>query len=184
MLDFKVNQQTCTKCGQCVADCPALIISMGENTPTIAPEKEPGCYRCQHCFTICPTGSISIFGLDAKKSMPLTGNLPDADLMELLIKGRRAVRQYKPENLEPEVLQRLLAVAYHAPTGRNARQVHFTVVDDREKLAKLRDEVMAGLGRIVREKPLPEGRLVSHKGTGAQRQSKTKYFWFYPKDKF
>lgn len=158
MLDFIVNQETCTKCGQCVADCPALIINMGEKSPVIAPEKEASCYRCQHCFSICPTGSISIFGLDPEKSLPLAGNLPDAAFMELLIKGRRSVRRYKPENLEPEVLQRLLDVAYHAPTGRNARQVRFSVVDDRDKLAKLREEVMTRLGCIVRENALPEGR--------------------------
>jgi nitroreductase/NAD-dependent dihydropyrimidine dehydrogenase PreA subunit len=158
MLDFKVNQQTCIKCGQCVADCLPKIISMGEDIPYIASEKESTCYRCQHCFTICPTGSISIFGLDPQKSMPLSGNLPDAAQMELLIKGRRAVRQYKNENLDPEILLRLLDVACHAPTGRNVRPVRFTVVDDREKLAKLREEVMAGLGRIVRENSLPPGR--------------------------
>lgn len=157
MLDFKVNQQTCVKCGQCVADCPAIIISMKEDGPFIAPENEATCYRCQHCFTICPTGSISIFGLDPKRSIPMTGNLPTADQMELLIKGRRAIRQYKPENLERELLQRLLDVASHAPTGRNDRQIRFTVVDDREKLVKLREELMNGLGRIVREKALPEG---------------------------
>lgn len=158
MLHFKVNQQTCTKCGQCVADCLALIIDMGADSPFISPEKEFACYRCQHCFTICPTGSISIFGLDPKKSMPLTGNLPDAVQMELLIKGRRAIRQYKPENVEPEVLKRLLEVVWHAPTGRNTRQVRFTVIDDRGKLERFRDEVMAALGRKVQENALPEGR--------------------------
>jgi nitroreductase len=96
-------------------------------------------------------------GLDPANSLPLTGKLPDAAQMELLIKGRRAVRQYKQENLEPEVLQRLLDVACYAPSGMNARKVRFTVVDDREKLAKLRDDVMTGLGRIVRENKLPEG---------------------------
>lgn len=156
MLDFKVNRQTCIKCGKCRTDCPAMIISMKETGPFIAPENEITCYKCQHCFTICPTGSISIFGLDPDMSLPMTGNLPDADQMELLIKGRRAIRQYKPENLEREVLQRLLEVASHAPTGRNCRQIRFTVVDDREKLAKLREEVMDGLGRIVRDKALPE----------------------------
>ena len=158
MLDFKVNQQTCIKCGQCVADCPATIISMSENGPLIPQEKEASCYKCQHCFSICPTGSISIFGLDPKDSLPMTGSLPDASQMELLIKGRRAVRKYKPENLESEVLQRLLDVTSYAPTGRNARQIRFTVVDDREKLAQLREEVICSLGNVVRNNALPEGR--------------------------
>jgi nitroreductase len=39
----------------------------------------------------------------------------------------------------------------------NSRDVLFTVVDDREKLASLRDEVMIGLANLVREEKLPEG---------------------------
>jgi nitroreductase/NAD-dependent dihydropyrimidine dehydrogenase PreA subunit len=157
VIDFQVNQQKCIKCGKCVTDCPARIISKEDGCPFITQENEARCYRCQHCFTVCPTGAISILGLAPEKSLSLTGNMPDADQLELLIKGRRAIRQYKPENLEPELLQRLLDVACYAPSGMNARQVHFTVVDDREKLAKLRNEVMAGLGKIVKENRLPEG---------------------------
>ena len=157
MLDFTVNPSTCTCCGECVADCPARIIVMEEGLPTIAPEKEAACYRCQHCLTICPTGAVSILGLTPTGSRPLAGGYPDPDKLETLIKGRRSVRRYKPENLEPDLLQRLLDVAWHAPTGMNSRDVLFTLVDDREKLAGLRDEVMAGLGRMVREGRLPEG---------------------------
>jgi len=157
MIDFNVNKQTCIKCGKCVADCPARIISEEKGSPFITQENETGCYRCQHCLTICPTGSVSILGLDPADSLPLTENLPDPAQMELLVKGRRSVRQYKTENLEPDVMQRLLDVACYAPSGMNARQVCFTVVDDREKLAKLRDDVMIGLGCIVRENRLPEG---------------------------
>lgn len=157
MLNFLVNQQVCTKCGQCVADCPARIIAMEGSFPCIAPEKETLCYKCQHCLAVCPTAAISILGLQPEDSRPLAGNYPDAGQLEILIKGRRSVRRYKEENLPPELLQHLLEVAWHAPTGVNARQVLFTVVDDRAKLVQLRDEVMAGLGRLVQEKALPEG---------------------------
>jgi len=157
MLDFTVNRQTCTRCGQCVADCPARIIAMEEGVPTIAADKEVSCYRCQHCLAVCPVGAVSILGVRPAGSRPLNGNLPDPDKLETLIKGRRSVRRYLPENLEPELLQRLLDVAWHAPTGMNSRDVLFTVVDDRAKLAELRDRVMSGLGRLVREERLPEG---------------------------
>lgn len=158
MLDFTVNTSTCTRCGECVADCPARIIAMPEGAfPTIAPESEAACYKCQHCLTICPTSAVSILGLRPGDSRPLAGAYPDPDQLEMLIKGRRSVRRYRPENLEPELLQRLLDVAWCAPTGMNSRDVLFTVVDDREKLALLRDKVMAGLSRLVREERLPEG---------------------------
>ena len=158
MLDFTINQQACTRCGLCVTDCPARIIAMADGGfPAIAPDKEASCYRCQHCLAVCPTAAVSILGLKPEESLPLPGNYPAPAQLELLIKGRRSVRRYKEENLEPELLQKLLEVAWHAPTGVNSRQVLFTVVDDRAKLAVLRDEVMAGLGRMVRENGLPEG---------------------------
>jgi len=156
MLAFTIDEHKCTRCGLCAADCPARIIAMTEGSPAIAPEQEAACYRCQHCLAICPTGAVSILGLDPEKSTPLPGTVTDPGGLETLIKGRRSVRSYRQENLEPALLRRLLEVAWHAPTGRNARQVRFTVVDDRAKLAALRDEVMAGLARLVREEALPE----------------------------
>ena len=156
-LYFRVDADRCTRCGECIADCPAQIIVMQEEGPTIALDKEPSCYRCQHCLAICPTGAVSILGLKAGNSRSLAGWYPDPDKLETLIKGRRSVRRYKPENLEQELLQRLLDVAWHAPTGMNSRDVLFTVVDDREKLAGVRDQVLAGLGRLTREGKLPQG---------------------------
>ena len=158
MLNFTVNMDKCTRCGQCVADCPPRIITMTDDSyPKIAREKEAACYKCQHCLTICPTAALSILGLQPENSRPLAGNYPKPEQLEILIKGRRSVRRYRDENLEPELLQRLLEVAWHAPTGLNSRQVCFTVVDDKEKMARLRSEVMDGLGRLVRSNALPEG---------------------------
>jgi nitroreductase len=134
-----------------------MIIAMTDGYPAIAPEKEGACYKCQHCLAICPTGAVSILGLNPTGSRPLIGGFPDPDKLEILMKGRRSVRRYKDENLDPVLLQRLLEVAWHAPTGVNSRQVRFTVVDDKEKMAALRAEVMTGLTRLVRENALPEG---------------------------
>lgn len=157
MLSFTVDGQKCTRCALCVAACPARIIAMDDNGyPSIAPEQEASCYRCQQCLAICPRAAVSILGRRPEDSLPLPGNYPAPEQLELLIKGRRSVRRYKEENLERELLQRLLEVAWHAPTGINSRQVRFTVVDDRAKLTTLRDEVMAGLGRLVRANALPE----------------------------
>jgi nitroreductase/NAD-dependent dihydropyrimidine dehydrogenase PreA subunit len=157
MLNFIVSEKTCIKCGQCSADCPARIIDMKDVYPSISKDKENLCYKCQHCFAICPTGALSLLGLDPKKSLPLPKTLPDSKQIELLIKGRRSIRSYKEENLEPELLQRLLEVASYAPTGKNTREVRFTLVDGQEKMAKMRSELMDGLGKIVRAQKLPAG---------------------------
>ncbi|MCM0080097.1 nitroreductase family protein [Geomonas sp. Red32] len=157
MLDFAINRDTCTSCGQCVADCPARIIDLVDSFPAIAADKEATCYRCQHCFAVCPTGALSIFGLRPENSLPVPGHLPSPLQMETLIKGRRSVRNYRQENLEPALLDKLLQVAADAPSGMNTRQVLFTVVDDREKLAGLRDELIAGLIRMRDNGGFPAG---------------------------
>jgi nitroreductase/NAD-dependent dihydropyrimidine dehydrogenase PreA subunit len=156
MLDFTIDKKTCTSCQTCVKNCVARIIEMSDGLPVIPADKEENCYKCLHCLTVCPTGAVSILGLKASDSRPLVGNYPAPDQLETLIKGRRSIRSYKQENLEPEVISRLLEVAWHAPTGKNCRQVLFTVVDDREKMSLLRGEIMEGLGRLVNSGNLPE----------------------------
>lgn len=157
MLNLIIDEQACTRCGACATDCPARIISVEAGYPAIAPEKEAACYKCQHCLAICPTAALSITGVSPQDCQPLAGRFPAPDALEILIKGRRSVRRYRDENLDPALLQQLLDVAWHAPTGVNSRQVRFTVVDDRRKLAQLRDEVMTGLSKLVQQNALPAG---------------------------
>ncbi|NTU97437.1 MAG: nitroreductase [Chlorobiaceae bacterium] len=159
MLDFEINTQTCTRCGYCAADCPARIIGMHENGfPFIPVEKEANCYRCQHCLAVCPEASLSIHGKKPSESLSLENGLPEPAKLELLMKGRRSVRRFQEAELDSELLGKLLEVAWHAPTGVNSRQVLFTVLDSRAKVAEFRDGVMAGLADVVGKNALPEGR--------------------------
>lgn len=158
MLDFKVDEKTCTGCGLCAADCPAAIIRMDGKLPVIAAEDEARCYRCQHCLAVCPTAAVSIFGKDPFRSQLLAGKWPLPDQMETLIRGRRTVRSYKDEDLAPELITRLIDTAAHAPTGRNAHQVCFTVIDQRKVMSAFRTRMMNALGKVMREGHIPEER--------------------------
>lgn len=149
MLDFKIDQNKCTRCELCVNDCPVRIIQIAEAGPHIPEEKESACLKCQHCLAICPTAAVSILGKVPEDSLPVEGHLPDPRQLETLIKGRRSVRSYRDENLDPQLLQRLLDVAWHAPTGVNARQVRLTVIDDRAVMQAIRKETMEALGEVV-----------------------------------
>ncbi|WP_320175688.1 nitroreductase family protein [Maridesulfovibrio sp.] len=142
MLNFMVNEELCIKCGLCAQDCFPGIIELDEY-PKITDEQR--CFKCQHCLTVCPTGAISIFGIKPESCTPLKGNLADEDALAALIKGRRSVRAYKPEPLEPERIQKLLNVAWHAPTGINSRCVHITLMDDPDSVKRFRDAVYTRL---------------------------------------
>jgi nitroreductase/NAD-dependent dihydropyrimidine dehydrogenase PreA subunit len=157
MAKLHVNPEKCSSCGQCAEDCPPRIIALTPAGPRIPPDQEASCYSCQHCLAVCPTGALSILGLNPGDSQSLAGWQADSQGLETLIKARRSVRRYRDENVDPALLERLLDVAGHAPTGVNARQVHLTLVDDREKMARFRAEALAELGQVVRNQGLPEG---------------------------
>ena len=128
---------------------------MEENGPAIAADKEELCYRCQHCLAVCPTGALSILGRSPENSVPLASHFPSSEQMEALIKGRRSVRHYAEEDLPHALITRMLATAWHAPTGVNARQVHFTVIDTRAKLQQFRETVLNGLDELDKNQALP-----------------------------
>lgn len=61
---------------------------------------------------------------------------------------RRSTRNYKPDAVEEEKLEQILAAAKQAPSGRNNQTNHFLVIRNPEvlrKLAAMAQEVFAGM---------------------------------------
>jgi nitroreductase/NAD-dependent dihydropyrimidine dehydrogenase PreA subunit len=156
MPEFYVDQEKCTKCGDCIYDCPVDIIAFSPEYPDIVEGKKDKCIRCQHCFTICEPGAISIFGLNPADSIPLNGNLPNGNQMECLIKGRRSIRHYEKEPVDSKTISKLLSIVANAPASMND-QLMFTVVEDQETMRKFRDEVMEGIRTALVTSNLPTG---------------------------
>ena len=159
LLDFKVDDKSCTRCGACVADCPSGIIKqIDKDVPAIAPEDEADCIACQHCLAVCPSAAISIFDRDPAQSQTLSPDkLPSPEQVQLLLRARRSVRHYLEENVRPELVNQLLATVANAPTGVNNRSLTFTVVDDREVMGRFREATMRSLNEAKEAGAIPEG---------------------------
>lgn len=157
MINFKVDSTKCTRCSQCVNDCPVHIIDMGEGLPFIKEGQEEDCVKCQHCLAICPKGAVSILDKSPENSIKINNNFPKFSEMEVLAKGRRSVRKYKNENVDRELLSKLLSTALHAPTGVNSMQTDFFVVDDKDVMNSIRLEVYKGIAECVKKDSLPIG---------------------------
>ena len=147
MLQFTVDEARCTKCGLCVKDCPAEIIEReGKAVPHIKAGQEESCLQCQHCLAICPGGAISILGRHPHDSLELSPEvLPTFEQMTRLLRGRRSVRQYRDENVDPALIESLLATVANAPTGVNQRELTFTVIDNKADMQRLREKAYRGL---------------------------------------
>ncbi|PLX68391.1 MAG: nitroreductase [Denitrovibrio sp.] len=143
MIDFKIDDSKCIKCGSCVKDCPVSIITMKEGEiPKIAPENEKACMGCQHCLAICPTGALSIMGVNPDDCVS-TSAQATPESVDALIRSRRTVRQFKKENVSSEKLQKLYKAAANAPTGKNTRTVNLIVIDDIAEMNKLREKAIS-----------------------------------------
>lgn len=157
MIQFIVDKERCISCGECAADCPMGIIDFDGTVPEISAENEGKCIACQHCFAVCPQAAVSIFGLHPDAVKPIAGNLPDPRQLEMLIKGRRSIRRFRPEGIDPKITNELIQIVSHAPTGKNTRQNLFTVVDSAEVMEKVRRKTMAGVKKAVETNTLPSG---------------------------
>ena len=174
MLSFIVDETLCVQCGECAADCPVSIIDMDAGLPRIPDHRQAHCLQCQHCLAVCPTAALSILGKDPARSDAVLPGAPDA--LENLIKSRRSVRRYLPQAVDQGVLDRLMDVVAHAPTGKNQRLVRFTLVDDPAVMEDIRVRTMEGIRMAVENDALPDGMEFFAKLLAAYDQGKDVIF--------
>lgn len=154
MLDLIIHEERCIQCGQCAVDCPAGVLDLSEGLPRPLAHREKACIECQHCLAVCPTAALSIFGLNPDHSSNLAPASPE--MVKNLMQGRRSVRQYLPDAVSKAVMDRLMSAVMYAPTGKNAREVRFTLVDDPQVMEEVRARTYAGIRLAAKEERLPE----------------------------
>lgn len=142
---FSVDPEKCLKCGLCVKDCAFRVITKDDNgMPEMKhPEK---CMRCQHCFAICPTGAVTFDGISSNEAIPLNeALLPDAVQVEHWMKTRRSVRSFSDEDVDPEVLDKILKQLGNSPTGCNAHALTFICYPDRAAMKKFKSAILSAI---------------------------------------
>lgn len=161
---FTVNEEICTKCGACAAICLMGIIHFQEGRyPRPIPSSADFCALCGHCVAICPTSSITHTELPLDECPVIDDSLNiSPEQCAQLIKSRRSIRCYLDKSVPREEITRLIDIARYAPTGHNAQEVRWLIVDDRDMLQKFeaaghdwlrkvskRDPMMAGVVRRI-----------------------------------
>ena len=143
---FKLDKEKCIRCGHCINTCAGMVLSFGEDGYPQMKDFDrfgwSGCWRCQHCLAVCPKGAISIFDKDPKDSLPLPPKQMGTYMEELVV-SRRSCRRYLDRNVDPEVLDHILATMCAVPTGGNAMEVEYTLIDDKDRVKQIRDVAYA-----------------------------------------
>lgn len=145
---FSIDREKCIKCGRCVAVCTGMVIKQDESgVPAMQPFEQfgwRGCWRCGHCLAVCPTGALTIFGKDVKDCPPLPSSAIAED-MNLLVSSRRTCRRYRDVDVNPAVIDRILAAMQNAPAGGNSQTTEYTVIDDKTRMQQIREMAYAAM---------------------------------------
>lgn len=147
MCQFKVDASLCTKCGLCISDCPSNIIEYDINgLPAVSSAKEAFCIKCQHCLAICPVGAVSVLGKNPADSKQMSEiSVPNFNQVEDFVRSRRSIRHYKDENVDHALIERILKSLAYAPTGCNAQELTFNVIDDKDVMHSFSEKLISAL---------------------------------------
>lgn len=143
-----VDEASCTRCGKCVAICPAEVLLLHEDRVSLSGDSPFGCIACGHCMMVCPNGSIVVQGRGVVptdlRSLPPVEKRATAEELEALMSARRSVRKFAPEEIDVATLQRIVDAAATAPMGIPPWDVGCTIVAGREKVREVAAEVVKG----------------------------------------
>ncbi|MGB8260789.1 MAG: nitroreductase family protein [Terracidiphilus sp.] len=141
MPSISVDTAACTKDGFCVDVCPSRFLTRtAEGYPAQAANRQ--CIVCGHCVAVCPTGALVHSEIPADALRPVPRDLPSAAQIDALLVSRRSVRLFHDRPLPRATLEELLDVARRAPTAVNSQLVHWTVVNDSEKVHALAQQIV------------------------------------------
>jgi nitroreductase/NAD-dependent dihydropyrimidine dehydrogenase PreA subunit len=155
---FKVDNDKCTGCGQCIKDCFPRDIKLFEGKAKI---NNRTCMKCGHCIAICPVAAVSTddFDMETVKNYNREEFSVDADNLLNFIKYRRTVRQFKDKDVESEMLSKIIEAGRFTQTGSNKQDVSYIVVKEGlQQLKTLAFESLKNIGEDMLANLTPETR--------------------------
>lgn len=155
---FTIDETRCNRDGLCAADCPAgCIVFEKGRLPEPHEKKQAYCLDCGHCMAVCPTGALQLtrFAAGALPRDPALDVTPAQ--AEQFLRFRRAVRAFRDEPVERELLARCLRTAEYGPSGHNARPTRWSVALGRDRVAGIAGAVVDWMrGQAEAETPLAQ----------------------------
>ncbi|MCX7709675.1 MAG: nitroreductase family protein [Clostridia bacterium] len=144
--DVKVDDAKCTKCGLCVKVCKGAPLYMEDDQIKIDQSRIFGCIACGQCMAVCPNQAIAITGRDMTPSdvleMPPKEDRASFGSLKSLMFSRRSIRNFKDQRIGREIIDQILEAAASAPNGLGATDVEVLVLDGKEKVRELVDDLV------------------------------------------
>lgn len=141
-----IDQNKCIGCGACAADCFPGNLALRDGIVQVLGE----CIECGHCFAVCPVNAVQMPAvyptddvIDYANGQPEI----DGDTLLGMLQARRSIRRFKEGKIPKAMFERILDAGRFTPTGSNAQNVRYIVVQD--QLSAVKEKVWAHFDHII-----------------------------------
>ncbi len=172
-----VDIDACTGCGVCVTACASMVLALspaahGAKKGRVRLERPDWCNACGHCEAVCAFDAIRApLPVPAGTPVPPKGSSVDPASLGMLLRERRSVRAYRSAPVPRELIERVVDVARHTPTGTNSQNVHWLVLGEREQVRELQQRCVRFYERLFKLVDNPVGRLGVRMMAGPQQRA-------------
>lgn len=137
---IEVIKEKCVGCSKCVNICPFTILEMKDGYPKLIEGKK--CIECLHCAAICPENALTFKGKNPIKSKVVPLNSEFKKDLKNHIMQRRSYRHFEDKKVPSEIIEEALEIAKWAPSAKNQHPTRWIVIDDKELMKKMMDEIL------------------------------------------
>jgi nitroreductase/NAD-dependent dihydropyrimidine dehydrogenase PreA subunit len=148
MAKIHVDPEKCISCGDCATACPAIFHPGDEKIQVV---DEEHCTLCGHCLAFCPGEAIRIEELDPGEFPDLPADLKiSPETLSAFLRSRRSCRVFADREVPRQALEKLIDMARYAPSGHNAQNFEFVVVQNRELVRTLAQRTATFFGNLYK----------------------------------
>ena len=160
-------QDTCIRCGACVAVCPSRVFAQDSAVVAANPG---GCILCGHCVAVCPVDAVLHHGFDGQAfSLIPESAHSEPDGLAAFLRARRSIREFRNKPIAQETLEKLLDLARYAPTASNAQGVRYVVITDAVQLRAISQRIMRWFALAARLARIPGVASLASRAFGRER---------------
>ena len=163
-----VKLETCNGDGICAEVCPENALELVNHKAATVESRAGSCIYCGQCVAVCPTESLQMPKLEMADFRRLQKRPFDYDEFYEFLRLRRSVRVFKDQPIERDVIEKVLEAAATAPMGFPPHTTEVVVIDDREELDFLLEELVREYDSMIKAFSSPVGRAFVRLSAGAE----------------
>lgn len=143
---ISIYYDRCNSCGLCVKVCKDFSLIMENRKPVVSDHPLFGCVACGQCMAVCPTNAIEISGrtMTPEDRIDLSEMQVKTNYTDLrnLMAGRRSIRDFTKQEVDDELIEKIIEAAVFAPMGIPPSDVQLLVFKGKAKVREFSFDVI------------------------------------------